>query len=89
MRRLHWFVILLGLLAAGLGVELAPRAGAAGPENSPNAAQRESVCPALGVELLMDRSGLREGTAPGELPEDEKPLRFDCGIGETWRHHVP
>ena len=89
MRRLKWPVILLGLLAAGLAAGLAPRAGAAGREPVPRAGQPGSTCPDLGVELLMGGNGLYAEPAPGDLASAETPLRFDCGIGETWRHHVP
>ena len=89
MRRLKWPVILLGLLAAGLAVDLAPRAGAAGPEAALRAGQPGSACPDLGVELLMGRNGLYGAPAPDDLASAETPLRYDCGIGEAWRHHVP
>ena len=89
MWRLKWPVILLGLLAAGLAVDLAPRAVAAGPEAVLSAGQPGSACPDLGVELLMGRNGLYAEAAPNDLASAETPLRFDCGIGEAWRHHVP
>jgi len=89
MRRLKGLVILLGLLAMGLVAHWAPHAGAAGPNSPPAVAQREASCPQPAIEILMGRWGLGEETAHGELPSDEEPLRFDCGTGETWRHHVP
>ena len=89
MRRLNWLVILLGLLAAGIAADLAPRAGAAGLERVPRAGQPACVCPDLGIDVLRGGNGLQAGPAPGDLASAETPLRFDCSIGETWRHHVP
>ena len=89
MRCLKWPVILLGLLGAGVAADLAPRAGAAGPEAALRAGRPGSACPDLGVKLLMGGNGLYAEPAPGDLASAETPLRFDCGIGETWRHHVP
>ncbi len=89
MGRLKKLVTLLGILAMGLAAELAPHAGATGLDSSPHAARREFICPDLGVELLANWGDPHEEAAPGESPSAGKPLRYDCGIGETWRRHVP
>ncbi len=89
MRRLKWLVILLGLLAAGLAADLAPHAGAAGPGRFPRAGQPASACPDLGVDVLTGGSALYAERRRDDLESAETPLRFDCGIGDAWRHHVP
>ncbi len=89
MPRLKWLVILVGLLVGAMAADLAPRAGAAGPEYAPRAAHPACVCPALGIDGLMGENGLQAVPAPGNLAPAETPLRYDCGVGEAWRHHVP
>lgn len=89
MRLLRRLLILLGILVLELAAQLAPRAGAAGPEAPPRAEWSGCACAASGVETLTDWGSLRDETAPGELPPAQEPKPFDCGIGEAWRHHVP
>ena len=89
MSPLKRFVLLLGILVLGLAAYLVPRAGAAGPDLLPRAERSGCACFASGVEVLTDWASLLDETAPGELAPGQKPMPFDCGAGEDWRHHVP
>ncbi len=89
MSLLKRLVILLGILVLGLAAYLVPRAVAAGPDLLPRAARSGCACFVSGIEVLTDWASLLDETAQGEIAPVQKPMPFDCGAGEDWRHHVP
>lgn len=89
MRRLKMLFLLLGILGLVLVADLAARAGASDPASAPGCMQGKSACPVPSDGLVMDRESLQAEAVPSEFTSTEKPVTFDCGIGETWRHYVP
>jgi len=85
--RPRWIVLLLGILAGGLIAELAPCA--VGVPGAPDRPGLPAVCAGPGTDAAWDATTAPDGLEPGDSTTALEPVRFDCGVGEPWRHHVP
>ncbi len=86
-RRLNWLAIPLWLLVVWFMAEVA--ASTHGSDVISHGSTPPPSCAGPGIENLSDWGGPYDGSEGGELSASEQPRRFDCGVGEDWRRHVP
>ncbi len=89
-RHIEPFLIFLTVVGALLVGALVSGTGAAVPDPAPDLSAWGLLCPPVALEYGSARSSLRaemDGAAASDV--GAQPVRFDCGVGESWRHHVP
>jgi hypothetical protein len=78
------------LIAAALGAAaLVHGLGVPGSEASFHLPVEAPYCSGPSLDQITDWAGMEEAMGEEGDGIGEQPRRFDCGVGEAWRRHLP